>query len=325
MIEIVYPDIDWPFIRQTLSLALMKNRPAAIRGGGLFLVRRPEYRPIFEDLRHATGQLMAGDMSDDGTDIKFEPLPVSAGRYRLDTDARSSAVEVLLYLMPSLFGGEFRSVLELSGVTHSVLSYPTSFIKETILGALETIGLYASLTLRRFGFSGSGGGAFESRIYPSEAPAGQAFAGCGDTELTGVKIFISRIDARLAELEKSALIELLGIDRIRIAIIEVMDSDGHGNGIQIFIRCAGITMVLFREMKIFGDAGELIFNEESMRTGIKGLANDAAAFMKAGTVPEPVLRELYPYFIMTGAVPPRGDRSPVIVKTMDACASFFRP
>ena len=323
MVELDFKDIDWLHIRQALSLSLLKNRAVAVRHGAAFLEGSPEYQPLFNDLALAVAAIGAGRLTLEGDDIIYEPLLLPPGRYRLDTGPRSSAVELLLFLMPALHHGDFRSVLRLSGVTHSVLSYPTTFVKQTLLTVLERLGFYGSLTLKRFGFYGSGGGSMESRIYPQEPGHSPAFAGEHNRSVSGVRIFISRLDARLAELEKRLLSVELELDTGRISIIEVQDSDGIGNSVQVFVDCGGLPVVLFREMNLYGEGEGIIMSENDLRAQLAGLALETRELIMGETLPGRLMREIYPYLILTGNDGGLGGQACQGTITGDLCGRFL--
>ncbi|MBN2159931.1 MAG: hypothetical protein JW807_11085 [Spirochaetes bacterium] len=314
---------DWPLIRQSLSLALLTGGAAAINGGGSFLESRPEYRPVFDDIAAAAEKLGAGRLNIEGEAILYEPRPFRPGTYAIETGPRSSAVEVLLFLMPALSRCDFRSVLEIGGVTHSVLSCPTAFVKETLMGGIERLGFFGSLTLKRFGFHGSGGGRLESRVYPREPGKAAAGPAAKGRTIAGAKIFFSRLDAGLAEMEKRLLAEEAGIDPGRISIIEVLESDGAGNSVQVFADRDGLLVVLFREMLLYGKTGDIVLSEEILRYSIDELAREARALITDGSLPDIVMRELYPYYIMAGVDPEFSEETPAIKSTVQACRRFL--
>lgn len=320
--DLHFPGQDWLLIRQALSLALLKNTPITIGGGGLCIESSAGARPLFDDMAGMIAKFGAGRLAMDGTSLVYEPRPLRPGTFRFESDRLGSSVELLLFLMPALFHCDFRSIVELDGVTHSPRSCPTAFVKETILEALARIGFYGSLTLRRFGFHGSGGGSIESRIYPREGSSGPIIAGNDAPSLTGVKIIISRLDTGLAELEKTMIAERLGIDAGRIAIIEVMESDGPGNGVQVFASYRGLPVVLFREMSLYDDNGELSFSEDDLGKEIDGLAGEARLLME-GALPERITRELYPYLFLSGTAVATAADSPGAVMTGQLCEQML--
>jgi hypothetical protein len=321
MVDINYSDTDWIVIRQSLSLALASGRSVSIGGAAAFLGEGSDYRPILDDIARILPAIGAGRIRIEGDTIIFDPENLAAGKYDIETGPLSSATEPILLLMPALFNRDFRSIITASGVTHSHLSCPSAFIKETVLAGLEKLGLYGSLMLRRFGFYGTGGGSMEARIYPRESGA-EAMAGSGRPALLGAKIFISHVDASLAEMEKSMLAGLPGFDQVRIAIIEVMESNGAGNSIQVFGECSGMTVVLFRDMRLYNLSGEFIFSEDALRGAIDGLAADARSFLE-GSLPERIIRELYPYRVMAGKTPQPGVETRGIEMTRGLCEKLL--
>lgn len=318
MTPITIPGPDWVLIRQALSLALLKNQPITIGGAAEFLDAHREYRPVYDDLSRFASDMGAGRFSLAEGTIQYEPRPIAPRRAHFGTGPHSSAVELLLFLLPALFHADFRSVIEFSGVTHSPFSAPTAFVKETLLGGLERLGFFGSLTLKRFGFYGSGGGAMEARSYPREQAGGADAAPGGGGSLSGAKIFISRLDTGLAELEKNMLAEKTGITRDRIAIIEVLESDGAGNGIQVFAECGGLTVVLSREMRLFSETGEIILGEDALREAIGAIADEAAALTR-GALPERLVRELLPYYLLSGREPAGAGDTPGTGMTRRLC------
>ena len=162
------------------------------------------------------------------------------------------------------------------------------------------------MTLRRFGFHGSGGGSAEARVYPREAAVAPE-EGEGPVSVSGAKIFIARLDRELALREKRALAGGLGMDEDRIAVIEVLDADGYGNSIQVLTERAGLTTVHFREMNLFSVSGDVQFGEEDFNREIDGLVGEVRR-AAAGIFPPHIARELYPYGVLSGPVPsPDGD------------------
>ncbi|HNW28176.1 MAG TPA: RNA 3'-terminal phosphate cyclase [Spirochaetota bacterium] len=322
METIDFPNPDWLVIRQALSLALMKTTPITIGRGAAFIEEHPEYRPIFDDMIRMTGESGSGLLASEGGSIIFKPSPLAPGKFRFDTGHVSSAVEMLLFLMPSLFNGNFRSVLDLGGVTHSPHSCPTAFVKESLLTALERMGLYGSLTLRRFGFHGSGGGDMESRIYPRETRSDGLFTAGEAPAITGARIFISRLDTALAELEKGLIAEKTGVDAGSVAIIEIMESDGPGNGIQVFASLHGMPVVIFKEMMLYNSRGELAFSEKDLHEGIDGLAGETRRLME-GVLPERLVRELIPYCVLGGSESPPAGESAGVSMTRKLCGMML--
>ncbi len=291
---------DWVYIRQALSLALLKNRPITIAEGMAFFDANPEYNPVLDDISTALADRSAGKLVSEGSDLIFHPRPLLPGRMSLRSGPLSSAIEILLLFMPALFHADFRSVIEIDGVTHSPLSYPTLFIKESYMGILEMLGFYGSLTLRRFGFHGSGGGFLESRVYPGECRGDMEIPSEAPVSILGITIVIARMSTELAELEKSVLSSELDIHPDRISIIEVMDCDGPGNSVQLLVKWGEAKLVLSREIHLFKKEGGPCLREDTMRQEMVDLSDEAKELFRKKGLTETLLRELLPYMIISG-------------------------
>ena len=155
-----------------------------------------------------------------------------------------------------------------------------------------------------------------------EKGSGALPAGCAGASLTGIKIFISHLDTGLAELEKSMLMERLGLDENRTAIIEVMDSDGPGNSVMVYADCGGLQVVLFREMRLFDENGEIILSEDALRDEITGIESEVNT-LKRGVLPERAVREMCPYFIIAGKGNGPAMETPAAATTKKLCNKFF--
>jgi RNA 3'-terminal phosphate cyclase len=313
---------DWTLIRQALSLALLRKRPVAVTGGGAFLEAAPAYRPLFEDAVRTIASLGAGRLALEGGSIVYEPAAISPGRLTIESGAFSSAVELLLLLAPALLHCGFRSVLECAGVTHSPFSCPTAWIKEDLLARLERLGFYGSLALKRFGFYASGGGSLEARLYPREKPAATAPA-VGPGRVTGARIYIARLSTELAEQEKLMLVDRLGLEPGRIAIIEVVDAAGAGNSIQVFAESGGRQSVLFSEMRLFDGNGAIVFSEEALAEGMARITGETEALVHDGILPERTVRELIPYLLIAGVESGSLPDTPATRLTRDLCARLL--
>ncbi|HOW83517.1 MAG TPA: RNA 3'-terminal phosphate cyclase [Spirochaetota bacterium] len=287
---------DWVALRQCLAVSLACLKPVVITGGAGFLENNPKYTPVYEDIRTACLALGAGSLDISGGDILFEPAAPRTGTFFLETGPFSSAVEVLLFLLPALFKNDFRTVVNFRGVTHSPHSYPTAFIKETLLPTLEKSGLYASLTLGRFGFYGSGGGMMEARAYPAEqkaCDAGALFSGARSVE--GVRVFIARASVDLARREVETIREGLGLPEGKVSILEIRDADGFGNTALAYVRCGDDMMVLHRDMEMYDWRGDFIFEADMLASSISAFMRGVGDFLSGGPAPVSLTRELVPF------------------------------
>lgn len=291
----------WRHIRLALSIALMKREPVLIKNGFEFIEKTYDLVPLFNDFKKIVFDTGAGMLSDSGNDIIFNPEGLPYGRYNFETDKFASISEVELFLLPALFYNESRSVINYNGVTHSHLSYPTTFLKETFFSYLEMTGHYASLNLKRFGFYGSGGGLAESRVYPAEPKKCGNIFSSDEYEIEGVRIFMAKMNMEMAHREKDFIIKNTGVDENRIQIMEIVDADGYGNSIHIYVKCGGVNIILSRDMELYNSAGDFIFEESKYYTTLTGLIREVEKLVKLKTVPMYLIDEVMPYLFMSGS------------------------
>ncbi len=291
----------WRHIRIALSLALMKREPVLIRNGFDFIVKNYDLVPLYNDLKRIIFDTGAGMLSDSGDDIIFNPEGLLHGTYNFETDKYSSISEMELFLLPSLLYNEFRSVINYTGVTHSHLSYPTTFLKETLFGLLESTGHYASLNLKRFGFYGSGGGIAESRIYPAEPKSCGNLFNFEERSISGVKIFMAKMNMEMAGREKEFIIKNTGIDENRVQIMEIVDADGYGNSIHVYVKCGETNIILSRDMELYNSAGDFVFDESRYYTTLTGLLSDVEKLVKLKSLPVYLIDEVLPYLLLSGS------------------------
>ncbi len=287
-----------------LSLSLLKREPLCIKGGHDFINGNYDLVPLYDSLKKVTFDNGFGMLNDSDGDIVFYPEGIPCGTYSFETDKFSSISDIELFLLPSLLYGEFRSVINYTGVTHSHLSYPTTFLKETLFSFLEKTGHYASLNLKRFGFYGSGGGSAVSRIYPAEPVKCDNILSSCDCGIEGVRIFMAKMNMEMAGREKEFIVKNAGIDEGRVQIMEIVDADGYGNSIHVYVKCGGINVILSRDMEIYNSAGDFIFEESRYYTTLTGLLRETERLVKNKTLPVSLTDEVLPYLVLSGSVIP---------------------
>jgi RNA 3'-terminal phosphate cyclase len=294
MTEVAHPPLHWTEIRRTLSLALLRQMPEKISGGGSFLASNPSFQPLYDTIAQALLLMDGGELRIAGGDIHFTPRPLTPGIWSIDTGPFGSMTDCALFLMPALFTLSHRSVLNFTGVSHG-FPHPTSFVRETLLGALESCGLYGSMMLKRFGFYGSGGGAAECRVYPREAGRGTVVP-LRCTDIMGVKIFLSRLGAELGETQKEEMVRELSIDPARVSIITVVDAEGPGNSVQVYCTAAvgerTVPVVISRELPMYNETGKFILTEEVPAMMLRDLVSDVRQCLGGGGLPDCIAGEL---------------------------------
>ncbi len=304
MKEIELKDLTWQRIRLALSLALMRGEPLLIRNGYSHIENNFDCIPLYETLKRFMFDTGCGFIADSGDDLQFMPEGLMSGNFNVDTGKFTPLTEIELFIMPSLFGREFRSVINFTGVTHSHISPPTSFFKESFFSILEKMGFYASMNLKRFGFYGSGGGSAESRIYPAEIKPCDDILRFGEKRIEGARIFMAGMNMDMAGKEKEFLMRSLKLDDNKVQIMEIVDADGMGNSIQVYVECGGMHMILSRDMEIYNSAGDIVFDESRYYSSISALVSETEKFLKTDFIPSVVASEIIPYMILSGSPVP---------------------
>lgn len=304
MKEIEFKNLSWQRIRLALSIALMKGEPVVLRYANSFAEKNFDYHPFYETIKRFMFETGCGILADSGDDLQFMPEGLRYGEYLIDTGKYTPLSEIELFLMPSLFKQEFRSVIHYSGVTHSHLSYPTVFLKESLFSLLEKMGFYASMNLRRFGFYGSGGGSAESRIYPAEIKPCEDILSCGERRIEGARVFMAGMNMDMAKKEKEFLMRSLKLEDNKVQIMEIVDADGMGNSIQVYVECGGMHIIISRDMAIYNSAGDIVFDEAKYYSSISALVSETERFVKTDYIPAEIISELVPYIIMSGTAVP---------------------
>ncbi len=303
-----------------LSLALLKGEQVVVRDAENMLNADPSLPPLYDDIKRFIFETGCGMITESGEDIGFYPELLAPGRYNIETGNYSSISELELFLLPSLFNRETRSVISYRGVTHSHISYPTVFLKETIFGILEQCGFYASMNMKRFGYYGSGGGAAESRIYPEEKRAcGDMLAGRPVT-LEGVRIFVAKMDMALADREKEFVLKNIPVPEGKVQVMEVRDADGYGNSVQAYMKYGNLNVILSRDMEIYNSAGDLVFDEARYYAGLSSLKDEISGFINSGRLPLYIAAEVLPYMMMSGSPVPQEFRE---VWSFGICSRFM--
>ena len=300
-ININNDNFNWPLFRQILSLSLYANKPVEIIGS-MNHVNQNQLLPLYDDLKKLIQEIKAGSIDEKNDSIVYNPENIDFGILNYKSNKFSSILEVALFLLPSLLHKDFRSVLNLNGVTHSHLSYPTVYLKNNILSLLEKINFIGSLTLKRFGFYGSGGGEAEIRIYPFNGEKKKRTFTPGKLKIVGARIIISGLNTDLAKNEKKYIMDALSLQDKDVSILEVRDSDGPGNSIQIFISeddDLENPLVLHSSLRVVDELGNIILNSDDINISLENLLKKARSCIIDKAYPSDLIQEMLPYCLIT--------------------------
>ncbi|HSV95316.1 MAG TPA: RNA 3'-terminal phosphate cyclase [Spirochaetota bacterium] len=301
MIGLSLPEIDHVALRHAISLSLATGRAFRLADGFRFVRENPVAGSLLADWENALGMLSAGSFGSDGDDLLFRPGTLKHGDYSFVTGAFSSALELVLLLIPPLTRLEYRSTLGVRGVTHSDLTYTTDFANITIFDLLERMGFYIHLSLKRFGFYGSGGGLLEAKAYPEESSGVFPALRYRDVRITGARVYIAKLPTDIAMTQREMLVERAGIPASAVGIVEVLDADGPGNFIQAYAECDGGVRIVQAASPVYSGEGAYIFSREVAAETARSAVEECGRLVAEKAVPERAVRELLPYIVLSGS------------------------
>ncbi|MBC8333046.1 MAG: RNA 3'-terminal phosphate cyclase [Anaerolineae bacterium] len=155
-------------LRSALTLSLLSGLPLRvinIRAGR----SKPGLRPQHLAAVRAAAAISAAQV--EGAEIgsmglKFQPGPVSAGKYYFDVGTAGATTLVLQTIFLPLSFAPNRSVVTITGGTHVPWSPCFHYLDEHWLPFMRQMGFEATLTLERPGFNPQGGGVLRAQIEP---------------------------------------------------------------------------------------------------------------------------------------------------------------
>ena len=301
MIEIDLHNSEWTDLRQLLALALVNNKPLVLNNVASLFNTRGFYLSVFEDLMSITRDLNLGKLELQDEVVSFIPNHLKPGNYKFSTSKFSSVSEIVLFLLPAMFYSDFRSVVNLTGVTHTNILNPIGFLKESLLPHLEEYGYLSSLSLKRFGFFGSGGGLIETRVYPEETDNCFWKPPSGIKKIDRIQIYISGLKTDIAMEQKSDLCQRLNCNENDIAVVEVLDSDGPGKVIGVTIEHGDRPFYFSYGTEFFNDAGDYIFDKSEDAKAIDLFIEDIKKYLNNDSIQKEYLKEIAPFvYLVSG-------------------------
>ncbi|MGV7927624.1 MAG: RNA 3'-terminal phosphate cyclase [Spirochaetota bacterium] len=301
MIELSLPEIDHIAVRHAISLSLATGRSFRLAGGFRFVRENPRVANMLADWESAIGMLSAGSFGSEGDDLLFSPRALRHGDYSFITGAFSSALDLVLLLLPAFTGLEYRTTIAVRGVTHSDMSCTTDFTNLTLFDLLEQMGFYLHLSLKRFGFYGSGGGLLGAKAYPGESRGMVPELRYRDVRITGARVYIAKLPTDIAVAQKEMLVEEASIPAPAVGIVEVLDADGPGNFIQVYAECDGGARIVQAVSPVYSVEGEYIFNDELAAGTARSAVEACVRIVGEKAVPGRAVRELLPYVVLSGS------------------------
>ncbi len=93
----------------------------------------------------------------------------------------------------------------------------------------------------------------------------------------------------------------LKLEDNKVQLMEIVDADGMGNSIQVYVDCGGMHIIISRDMAIYNSAGDIVFDEAKYYSSISALVSETERFVKTDYIPAEIISELVPYIIMSGS------------------------
>ena len=173
--------------------------------------------------------------------LEFHPKAVTPGNYRFAVGTAGSATLVLQTILPPLLTASGVSTLTLSGGTHNPFAPPFDFLARSFVPQIQRMGPKIELELRQPGFFPAGGGKFHVRIEPVQKLMRFDLLERGEIRQRRARALISKLPARVAELELGFVRERLGW-RDDECVTEVVPKPvGPGNALLLEIESEHVT------------------------------------------------------------------------------------
>ncbi len=155
------------------------------------------------------------------------------------------------------------------GVTHSDMSCTTDFTNLTLFDLLAQMGFYLHLSLKRFGFYGSGAGCSERRHTGGEQGYGPGTTVPRPADHGRPRVHREASD-RYRRCPEGNAVEKASIPAPAVGIVEVLDADGPGNFIPVYAECDGGARIVQAVSPVYSVEGEYISTMSSRRDGAIG-------------------------------------------------------
>lgn len=197
--------------------------------------------------QHLTSVLAAQEICDaitegvelGSTRIRFSPGKVKSGNFQFAIGTAGSTVLVCQTILPVLSLAKESSTVTFEGGTHNGMSPSLSFLEQSFLPVLKSMGVNCKVRTSTLGFYPAGGGKWQIVIEPTQAlkPIHLAGAGCdfaSDMDNCSINALISLLPASIGQREITKAQEILDWQDALSQVQEVT-TPGPGNSFQLSI------------------------------------------------------------------------------------------
>jgi len=161
-------------------------------------------------------------------------------------------------------------------------------------------GYTVASSLKKFGFYGSGDGEIVTKVYPMEAHTDFSFPVTCNWEIVSARVYVAKIDMNFASYQKEYLVKELELNDDSIIIMEIVNSRGYGNHIDVNIRAGNIMIVESMTMELYNDEGDFVFTDDTMHDSMKEFCLRIKKVIIDKRIPYHVFREALPFLNRAG-------------------------
>ncbi len=233
-------------VRSALALSMCTAKPFRIEH-----IRARRRRPGLQRQHlaavQAAAQICSATLSGAGPgsqSLQFTPGAIRPGRYSFDIGTAGSATLVLQTVLPALLTAPGSSQLVIDGGTHNPLAPSYEFLEQTFLPALSLMGATVRTRLVRHGFYPAGGGRIEIGVVGCGRLAPLHLLSRGESCTPQAHALVARLPLSIAMRELEVVRRELGWGQQQLHAIEVKESRGPGNVLNLFLTCAALTEVI---------------------------------------------------------------------------------
>ncbi len=282
---------EWFAARRKLAASLKNLEEIKIAGFKKFLDKKNEFIPVLDDIIKISKDFSFADINFVNNDLIFNPGKIPNGNFKFDTGNFSSISEILLYILPALSSGDSKSVLNITGVTNSPLSYPTVFLKDVLFRNFFNKKKSIDLSTSALGFYARGGGEVNAVISGNDENfSNDINSDQTDETKLSAKILLSGVDSTLGLSERD-LMEKTFPELIGSGIMEVT-TPGLGNWIYLHLVSDSKPLIFFKEIPFYNNAGDLIFDYDCIEILVSELRAEYDEYINTGKLPWDIEAEL---------------------------------
>ena len=173
------------------------------------------------------------------TRIRFSPGKVKAGNFHYAIGTAGSTVLVCQTILPVLSLAKESSTVTFEGGTHNGMSPSLSFLEQSFLPVLKSMGVNCKVSTATLGFYPAGGGKWQIVIEPTQAlkPIHLTDAGCdfaSDMDNCSLNALISLLPISIGQREVTTAKKILDWQEASSQVQDVV-TPGPGNSFQLRI------------------------------------------------------------------------------------------